>query len=249
MDRVMATGILNRPARLRAVLAVTLVAGLAGALGTADLSKASAEAPTCTLTAPARLPVDRPYLEFEATRSCTSDAPSEVTWTATAGSTQITELWFLQRTKASGDVYADDPLGPWTWKVTEPVDRPDVMFNEPVTDVRAKSTAVGTGVWNAVDGTTKVTFHVERYDPATNKMVPWAGAVGTTEYHDSPLIGDPPFTKGQTYTTNSNGDVVITIAGSRFDRVFRIVMADASVVFGSRSNSVLVRAARIFPTR
>jgi hypothetical protein len=249
MDRLMATRVLKRPKRLRGLLVLVSAAALAYVAATAGLSNASAESPSCTLTAPAKIPVDKPYLQFDGTRACTAGAPTEVTWTASIGAKPTGELWFLQRTTTLSDVYSDDPMGLWTWKVTEPVDRPDVVFNEPTTDVRLKSVATGTGVWNAADQTTKVSFHVTRYDPATDKMVPWAGAVGTTEYHQSPLIGDPPFTPGTAYTANSNGDIAFTAKGSTFDRVVRIVFPDVPNTFGSRSGLVLIRAARVMPTK
>ncbi|GAA1559347.1 hypothetical protein GCM10009804_15230 [Kribbella hippodromi] len=247
----MGTRVLKRPRR-GGTFALIVAAGLAAVLGTAGLSNAtSAEDPalSCTLTPPARIVVDKPFLQFSPTRSCTAGAPSKVTWVASVGNTLTTDAWFLQRSTALSDVYSNDPMGTWTWKVTDPVDRPDVAFNQPTTDVRFKSAVTGTGVWDAVTGTTTITFHVTRYDAATNKMVPWAGAAGTTWFHESPFRGDPPFTQGATYTTNTNGDVVIKSTPARFDLVFRIEMADAAVTFGSTSNLVLARAGRVIGTR
>ncbi|MFI5693709.1 hypothetical protein ACIA58_17835 [Kribbella sp. NPDC051586] len=240
----MATRVLNRPKRLRVLLALALAAALAAAAGTAGIGRASAESPSCTLTAPAQLTIDKPYQQFSVTRSCTGDAPPEITWTASAGTVLTSDAWFLQRTTGVGDVYSDDPMGTWTWKVTDPGDRPDVVFNEPVTDVRLKSVATGAGVWNAVDGTTKITFHVTRYNPATNTTIPWAGATGTLEFHTSPYRGEPPFTTGTALTANSNGDVVLTVKPT-IDMVYRFAVADAPTIFGSRTGNVLARGARI----
>jgi hypothetical protein len=247
MDFFMGTRILRNRSRLLAGLilgsTVAFIAAVTNQPGTA-----AAESSNCNLTVPAKLAVDKSAVIFPVTKSCSGESPADLRWVATSdGTNSLYELIFLETDKAFGEAWADDPFGVWTWKPQAPAESPDLVMNEPTTDVRAKSTAVGTGVWDAAKGTTAVTFHVERYDPATNKMVPWTGVTGTLESHKSPLIGDPPFDRHGTYTTNSRGDVALTLSAATFDRVYRLAINDAPATFGVTSNNVLVRAAVIKP--
>jgi hypothetical protein len=242
MDRIMATRVLNR----RTYSAVVLIAAAGVVFVASGVGNAAAEVPSCTLTAPAQVVVDKPYQEFTVSKVCTGTAPHEITWTGTIGTKETSELWFLQRNASVGDVYSDDPFGVWTWKPTGPADQPEIVYNEPTTEVRAKSVATATAKWPVADSATELTVHVDRYNPATNKMVPWGGATAVTESRPSPSREDTPWTRGTTtYTADAAGNLKITFPRPRFDRAVRLVFSPVAETFGATSNSFLVRAAKI----
>ncbi len=217
------------------VLVLTIAAGIAyfarGTTGT------EAEDSACTLSVPAELAVDGPSLSFTATKVCTGDAPDDVTWTATVGTTRTSELRFSRSDSADTDVYSADPFGRWTWKVTK-TDQPDITYNEPVTEVRSRSevTVVAAQLPNAG---TRVTFRVRRYDAATGKMAPWVKAPGRIESRNVPAAEGAPFNPAAAVTSDSRGHVVLTLRPG-VDQQFRVKFSAVADTFGSTSDHVYV---------
>lgn len=218
---------------------VAVGVAVAIAAGVAYFARSSGDAKksTCTLSVPAQLAVDAPALEFTATKQCTDGGATDVTWTATVGSTKTSELRFQRQDSAVTEVYSADPFGVWTWKMTK-TDDPDTAYNEPVTEVRSKSTVTTTAEQQPGSGT-KVTFQVSRYDITTGKMEPWRKAAGTLESRTAPAAEDAPFAPAAEITSDDGGNVVLMLRPEA-DQQYRVTISAAADTFGSTSDHVFV---------
>lgn len=217
-------------------IAVGVAVAIAG--GIAYFARTAGDAASCTLSVPAELAVDAPALEFTATTACTHGASPDVTWTASLGAAKTSELRFQRTDSAVTEVYSTDPLGRWTWKVTR-TNRSGVTYNEPVTEVRARSTVTVSAEQLGQVGTV-VTFHVRRYDVGTGTMKPWPAAVGRIE---SRIPDTASFKPASEITSDKGGNVVLTLRPS-VDQQYRVTFSTAGETFGTTSDHVYVSKAQ-----
>lgn len=181
--------------RIRLAVVGVLVAGAAVATALAfnsGSSEASAVAGTCTLTVPAKLSINAPYMKFAASRSCVGVTVNELSWTGQIGTGPIQrELWFLFENQIVGDYHDSQSLGQLKWTGSLPPDAAaakaaaDVAFNSPVTDVRVESFSSMSVDGANTAGKTTLDVLAQRYATSLDKFVSYAGATGIIRYKES----------------------------------------------------------------
>lgn len=211
-----------------AALTLPLVAG--AALATAPSASAGAQ---CTLSAPAKVFIARPYtvVNLKASGSCTRGG---AIWDAVHSYYGPTDMaLFDGTTKDTWELYDWDHLGTYTW-------RPSIAQDANYNDVSQNTvkTSVRLGSWSYVGATrsgSRVTVktQVNRYNPDTSRHTSYNKVPATIQYRTP---GTSTWHNLKTVTSSSAGKASYTYT-STAKRDYRVVVKDSPSVWGSTSGA------------
>lgn len=213
-----------------AALTLPLVAG--AALATAPSASAAAQ---CTLSAPAKVFIAKPYTEIKlrASGSCT--------WGEGMGAWEgihpnhglVAFAFFDAKSTDAWDVYDWVKLGSYTW-------RPSGAYGQDYNELSQNSpkTSVRLGSWSYVGATrsgSRVTVktQVNRYNPDTSRHTSYNKVPATIQYRTP---GTSTWHNLKTVTSSSAGKASYTYT-STAKRDYRVVVKDSPSVWGSTSGA------------
>lgn len=220
--------------RVRAALtALCLPAAMIGAVATAPTASAAAQ---CTLTAPSKVYITKPYQSVKCTISgACARADGAASWDGVHPYYGPYLSTYFEGTGTDHeDLYDFDPVGKYTWRGAGAYANDfeqDLSQNTTYTDIRYGS---WTSVSTARSGT-KVTVKtkVRRYSASTSGKVNYKSASATIQYRG---VGAKVWHKLKTVHTDKYGAASYT-RSTKSTYQYRVVTSTASKIWGSTSST------------
>ncbi|NHN54518.1 hypothetical protein G9U51_01820 [Calidifontibacter sp. DB0510] len=192
---------------LRRIIGAALATACAAGLTVASSSTPASAAGSCTLTAPSRVSIWKPYqaITLKASGACTTGGSAA--WELVHPTYGLENIAYFDGTSTdTWDLYDWDDIGKQTWRPAGAYDSAynSLTQNSPVSDIRYYGAAwISTSRSSSVvtlNGTSLV------YSPDTGGFVRRPYAVGVFQYRE---IGSTVWRNLKQVTTNSNGVVTL----------------------------------------